>query len=132
MRNNEKARPAGSAAERAAETESASRADTTSNNQYRVNDQAGQAGIAGLLMEGRENGLHLRDLVKLTDYPERDVRRLIEAERRAGVLIVSDNQHGYWLATSSAEAERFSTYMERRAREILRTARAIKEAAGID
>ena len=132
MRNNEKARPAGSAAERAAETESASRADTTSNNQYRVNGQAGQAGIAGLLMEGRENGLHLRDLVKLTDYPERDVRRLIEAERRAGVLIVSDNQHGYWLATSSAEAERFSTSMERRAREILRTARAIKEAAGID
>ena len=130
MNDKKKARPSAATPERAKREK-----QQTSGNSHihsTTNDRNGQAGIAGLLMEGRENGLHLRDLVKLTDYPERDVRRLIEAERRAGVLIVSDNQHGYWLATSSAEAERFSTSMERRAREILRTARAIKEAAGID
>ena len=126
MRNNEKARPAGSAAERAAETESASRADTTSNNQYRVNDQAGQAGIAGLLMEGHENGLHLRDLARITDRTEREVRQMIHQERRQGIPILSNSKDGYYLPGNECEKSECVRQMRGRAREILAAAAGIE------
>jgi len=88
--------------------------------------------ISDLLSYGQENAVPLRHLEKMANMPGRVVRRMIETERRAGTVIASDNQHGYWLTDDPAEAERFSRSMEHRAREILRTARAIKEAAGID
>ena len=126
MRNNEKARPAGSAAERAAETESASRADTTSNNQYRVNDQAGQAGIAGLLMAGAANGLHLSDLVRLTGWTEREVRQMIHQERRRGIPILSNSKDGYYLPGNEYERAECVRQMRGRAREILAAAAGIE------
>ena len=116
----------------ARETGSASRADTTSKPQFTPNSPGGQRKIADLLSYGQENAVPLRHLEKMANMPGRVVRRMIEAERRAGTVIASDNQHGYWLTDDPAEAERFSRSMEHRAREILRTARAIKEAAGID
>lgn len=88
--------------------------------------------IADLLSHGAENGITLRHLEKLTDLPGREVRRQIERERRAGALIISDNAHGYYLTDDPAEAERFAKSMEHRAREVSRTARAIREAAGLD
>ena len=91
-----------------------------------------QRKVSGFLSHGRENAVPLRHLEKMANMPGRVVRRMIEAERRSGTVIASDNQHGYWLTDDPAEAERFSRSMEHRAREILRTARAIKEAAGID
>ena len=50
----------------------------------------------------------------------------------AGALIVSNNKDGYYLTNDPAEAQRFARSMQHRAREILRTARAIEEAAGVD
>lgn len=88
--------------------------------------------ISDLLSNGAENGVTLRHLEKLTDLPGREVRRQIERERRAGALIISDNQHGYFLTDDPAEAQRFARSMQHRAREILRTARAIEGAAGLD
>ena len=88
--------------------------------------------ISSLLSHGAENGVTLRHLEKLTDLPGREVRRQIERERRAGALIISDNQHGYFLTDDPAEAQRFARSMQHRAREILRTARAIEGAAGLD
>lgn len=88
--------------------------------------------IADLLSHGAENGVTLRHLEKLADLPDREVRRQIERERRAGALIISDNQHGYFLTDDPAEAQRFARSMQHRAREILRTARAIEGAAGLD
>ncbi|NCE63569.1 hypothetical protein D1159_03000 [Pseudoflavonifractor sp. 524-17] len=73
----------------------------------------------------------LRHLESLTNLPGREVRRQIERERRAGALIISDNQHGYFLTDDPAEAQRFARSMQHRAREILRTARAIEKGAGI-
>ena len=88
--------------------------------------------ISDLLSYGQENAVPLRHLEKMANMPGRVVRRMIETERRAGTVIASDNQHAYWLTDDPAEAARFSRTMAHRAREILRTARAIKEAAGID
>ncbi len=88
--------------------------------------------VADLLPHGAENGVNLRYLEKMTGLDGREVRRQIERERRAGELIISDNRNGYYLTDDPAEAQRFARSMQHRAREILRTARAIEEAAGID
>lgn len=87
--------------------------------------------IAGLLLYGPENGLTLKDLVHITQRPERSIRKEIETERRAGALIISDNQHGYYLTDDPAEAQRFARSMLHRSREIARTARAVERAAGV-
>lgn len=88
--------------------------------------------IVDLLSYGSENGVTLHHLEKMIGAPGREIRREIERERRAGALIVSDNRHGYYLADSPAEAQRFARSMRRRAAEISRTARAIEEAAVVD
>ena len=83
-------------------------------------------------VERMVSGVPLRHLEKLAGLPGREVRRQIERERRAGALIISDNQHGYFLTDDPAEAQRFARSMQHRAREILRTAWAIEGAAGLD
>ena len=85
--------------------------------------------IADFLSHGPENGVTLHHLEKLTDLPGREVRRMIERERRAGALIISDNRCGYWLADDPAEAQRFARSMLHRSREIAKTARAVELAA---
>ena len=122
----EKARPSVGAPRRAAETESASRADTTSNNQYRTNDRAGQAGIAGLLMAGAANGLHLSDLVRLTGWTEREVQQMIHQERRQGIPILSNSKDGYFLPGNEYERADCVRQMRGRAREILAAAAGIE------
>lgn len=88
--------------------------------------------VADLLPYGEESGVTLRHLEKLTGLEGREVRRQIERERRAGTLIISNNRNGYYLTDDPAEAQRFARSMRHRAREILRTARAIEGAAKID
>ena len=88
--------------------------------------------ISDLLGHGQSAAVPLRHLKELAGLPDREVRRQIERERMAGALIISDNQHGYFLADDPAEAQRFARSMQHRAREILRTARAIEGAAGLD
>lgn len=87
--------------------------------------------ISGLLSHSAENGVTLRHLEKLTDLPGREVRRQIERERRRGIPILSDNMSGYFLPSSEDEKARCVRSMRGRAREILRTAQAIEEAADI-
>lgn len=115
------------------ETGPASQAGPYLHQQFTTAPPQGQAvKISSLLSHGAENGVTLRHLEKLTDLPGREVRRQIERERRAGALIISDNAHGYFLTDDPAEAQRFARSMQHRAREILRTARAIEGAAGLD
>lgn len=59
--------------------------------------------MSDLLSHGAEDSVTLRHLEKLADLPGREVRRQIERERRAGALIISDNQHGYFLTDDPAE-----------------------------
>ena len=75
--------------------------------------------IADLLHKGRDNGLTITDLVRLTGLDERIIRRRIHKERTDGFLIVSDNIHGYFLAENVDEVRRFIRSMSRRAREII-------------
>lgn len=81
-----------------------------------------------LLHVGAENALTLRELVQLTGEDERSIRRRIQAERKAGKLILSDNQNGYFLPENPADVQRFARSMSRRAAEIARIARAAEGA----
>ena len=106
---------------------------TTSTTNDTTPTPTGQAvKIADLLGHGQNAAVPLRHLKELSGLPGREVRRMIEAERRAGALSLSDNAHGYYLTDDPAEAQRFARSMQHRAREILRTARAIEGAAGLD
>ena len=84
--------------------------------------------IFDLLNSGAENGTTLQELVKLTGQDERIVRRRIQAERKAGKLILSDCLHGYFLPASEQEARRFIRSMSGRAAEIAAVSRAAEAA----
>ena len=82
--------------------------------------------VSDLLLHGQGNALPMRHLKELTGMDSRVIRRQIEAERRRGIPILSDNQHGYWLSDSPAEIKRFSRSMRRRAAEIRLTAMRVE------
>lgn len=84
--------------------------------------------VFNLLHVGAENALTLRELVQLTGEDERSIRRRIQAERKAGKLILSDNQNGYFLPENPADVQRFARSMSRRAAEIAGIARAAEAA----
>ena len=106
----------------------------TSDNSYSqntTNQSGGQAGtISGLLLHGAENGLHLRDLCRLTGWKEREVRLHIHAERRRGVPILSDNVNGYFLPADEQELAACVQSLRGRAGEILAAAEAIEQSKG--
>ena len=84
--------------------------------------------IFELLHVGAENALTLRELVQLIGEGERSLRRRIQAERKAGKLILSDCLHGYFLPASEQEARRFIRSMSGRAAEIAAVSRAAEAA----
>ena len=130
MNDKKRTRPSVAAPERAGAGKLLTECIPTTKNT--TQSEKGQWLIAAFLLHGRETALPLRHLVAMTGQDGREIRKAIERERRAGALIVSDNRHGYWLADSPAEAQKFARSMHHRAREILRTARAIEAAAGVD
>ena len=90
-------------------------------------DGAGrQLRIADLLLPGAENAIPRRDLMALTGCTDRELRRMIEAERRLGVPILSDCIGGYFLPGSQPEKDRCVRSLRRRAKEIEATATAIE------
>lgn len=127
------ARSSVAAPERAEETGSASRADTTSQNYCTSDQDRTQAGyISQFLLAGAGQGLHLRDLVRITQLSEREVRKQIHTERRKHIPILSNNRDGYFLPSDKTEITACVASLRRRATEILEAANAIEEAAGID
>lgn len=84
--------------------------------------------IADLLHPGVENAIPRRDLMTMTGLPDRVLRRQIEAERRAGIPILSDNSSGYFLPASAAERDRCVKSLRSRPAEIGMTADAIEKA----
>lgn len=87
-----------------------------------------QPKIAALLSHGAENATPLRQLVAITGLPERVVRRQIQAERKAGALIMADNRCGYFLPESPDDLKRFYRSMTHRAAEIMSAARMAESA----
>lgn len=84
--------------------------------------------ISDLLHEGAENGTTLTELVQLTGEDERSIRRRIQAERKAGKLILSDCKSGYFLPTSTLDIQRFIRSMSRRSRAIAAISHAAEDA----
>ena len=125
MSREKKTRPDAATSRRAAETGSASRADTTSKPQFTPNGPGGQRKVADLLSHGRENAIPRRELEKLTGLDGRTVRLMIERERREGRPILADNATGYYLPATKYERAACVRSMRHRAGEILRTAQAI-------
>ena len=131
MRNNEKARPAGGTAERAAETGTTEQvASLSTTNNSTKSGKSRDGGIASLLMEGAANGLHLSDLVRLTGWTEREVRQMIHQERRQGIPILSNSKDGYYLPGNEYEKAECVRQMRGRAREILEVAAGIERGGG--
>lgn len=83
--------------------------------------------ISDLLHEGAENGTTLAELVQLTGEDERSIRRRIQAERKAGKLILADCKNGYFLPTSTLDIQRFISSMSRRSREIAAISHAAED-----
>ena len=84
--------------------------------------------ISDLLHKGRNNGLTLQDLVKLTGMDERTIRRKIHVERKSGILIITDCVNGYFLPENSHDVKVFIRSMNGRAREIADISRAAEDA----
>lgn len=85
--------------------------------------------ISDILSYGQGAALPLKHLVKVTGINERTIRLMIARERREGALILSDNLHGYFLADTQEEIERFVKSMRGRAQEILETTGIVEKAA---
>lgn len=84
--------------------------------------------ISDLLHEGAEKGTTLAELVQLTGEDERSIRRRIQAERKAGKLILADCKNGYFLPISTLDIQRFISSMSRRSREIAAISHAAEDA----
>lgn len=84
--------------------------------------------ISDLLHKGRNNGLTLQDLVKLTGMDERTIRRKIHVERKSGILIMADCVHGYFLPGDETDVRRFIHSMSNRSKEIAAVSRAAEDS----
>ena len=125
----ENARPAGGTAGQAAENNAASKSpqDDFSTDSSKKREEKYQL-ISDLLHKGRNNGLTLQDLVKLTGMDERTIRRKIHVERKSGILIMADCVHGYFLPEDTYDVRRFIHSMSNRSKEIAAVSRAAEDA----
>ena len=129
MSAKENARPAGGTAGQAAENNAASKSpqDDFSTDSSKKREEKYQL-ISDLLHKGRNNGLTLQDLVKLTGMDERTIRRKIHVERKSGMLIMADCVHGYFLPEDTYDVRRFIHSMSNRSKEIAAVSRAAEDA----
>lgn len=129
MREKKKAPTSAATLTGAVGTEAASRQTTTSTNDSTTSPAERQSfRIADLLHPGAGNAISRRDLMVMTGLSDRDLRLMIEAERRQGIPILSDNIHGYFLPVDSAERDRCVRSLRRRAKEIEATAAATERS----
>ncbi len=82
-------------------------------------------GVSALLLEGEENAISMRDLTTITGLSDRELRALIQRERRAGVPILANQRTGLYMPSSEAEKCRWVRGMLHRGAEIVACARAV-------
>ena len=129
MSAKEKARPAGGTAGQAAENNAGRKipqSDFNTDSSKKREEKCEL--ISDLLHKGRNNGLTLQDLVKLTGMDERTIRRKIHVERKSGMLIMADCVHGYFLPEDTYDVRRFIHSMSNRSKEISAVSRAAEDA----
>lgn len=129
MNKNENTRPAGGTARRATTETTACRASIPMSD---CNTAAAgrQRKVSDFLIHGRENAVPLRHLKKMMETDGRTVRLMIQQERLSGTPICADNLTGYYLPATEEEKAACVRSMRHRAREIMKTARAIEQTEG--
>ena len=83
--------------------------------------------ILSFIRKGKENGISLNELIKLTGLKNRALRKQIEFLRRNGEVIVSD-VHGYYFPSDEIELGIYIKQEQARARSISKTLRSAKKA----
>lgn len=125
-------RPDVGASERAKEPGQASRQGRASTSQFTTPAPTGaRVHIADFLSRGEAHAVPLKYLKDLLHLNGRKIRLMIQRERSEGVPILESSNPlcgGYYLPGTSDERARCVRRLRERAREILRTARAIEEA----
>ena len=128
MSEQRKTRSSAATPERAEETAATTNDQKFSRSHNTTSQERVQAGfISQFLLAGAGQGLHLRDLVRLTKRTEREVRQMIQAERLRGIPILADNKSGYYLPSTDEEKAAFVRSMRHRADEIHRAAEAVEK-----
>ena len=77
--------------------------------------------LLSLIRSGKENGIHLRELTKITGLSDRVLRKTIEGLRRSGVVICTDCLHGYFYPDNGEELRLYILQEERRGKSTLYT-----------
>ena len=71
--------------------------------------------IKDWIPDGKENAVTREELRKITGYTDREIREMIERERRNGHAILSSPAvSGYWQTDDIDEIERFINALDRR------------------
>lgn len=103
MIENEKARSDAATPEQANERAST---DTTFIDKSNIKSR----GVQAFLLEGEANALPMRELARLVGVSERQVRKIIERERRNGSMILSSD-NGYFLPSPDGERYEIRRYI---------------------
>lgn len=94
--------------------------------------------VEDFLLEGEVNALPMRELARLLNTNEREIRKLIERERGAGGLILSSDKGYYLPSPDNAQAElrdyirRVDSRMRSNRIAVKRLKRALKELEAQD
>ena len=92
---------------------------------YTTGGAARQQGILDFIPTSKESAMTAREIAALCGVHTRAVTKSVESARRRGVPVLSDGA-GFWLSSDAAEIQRFVRGMEKRAAEIKKTAKAVK------
>ena len=82
--------------------------DTSFSNKFNTN----RLNVQGFLLEGEANAMPMRELARLVGVSERQVRKIIERERRNGSMILSSD-NGYFLPSPDCERYEICRYIHR-------------------
>ena len=126
-REQKKARSAGDAAKQAAGCD---RAGQQTHKQYNTGQDT-KTSIYDLLPVGAEYAISRRQLSAITGIPDRQLRRKIAEERKAGLLILSSTAEvggGYFRPADTQELRRWVAMMNAHTNATLAVIRAAQEA----
>lgn len=75
--------------------------------------------ILSAIETGKENAVHLSELMRLCDLNNRETRRIIESLRISGAVICSD-RHGFYMPADYSELAKYIKQETARSRSIYR------------
>ena len=84
--------------------------------------------ISDHLSTGKENAINTNELSRLYGFNSREIRSLVETERKQGSMICSDH-NGYYLAESFAEVLTWNNSMKRRIKNMEKSCAAVMQTA---